>query len=109
MTETENIGVPDEVLGFSQVRLDVDLGTGSIKKSTMSKEFCRDWIGGYGFGAKVLWDEMKPGIDPLGPDNVLVYAHGPFLPLQDSSNVLLDVPDGSASRSLLNPCTLRKT
>lgn len=78
MTETENIGVPDEVLGFTQVRLDVNLSSGTIKKTKMSKEFCRDWIGGYGFGAKVLWDEMKPGIDPLGPENVLIYAHGPF-------------------------------
>ncbi|MBY8987599.1 MAG: hypothetical protein KGD61_04015, partial [Candidatus Lokiarchaeota archaeon] len=40
-----------------------------MSKSTLSGEFCRDWIGGYGFGAKILWDELKPGVDPLGPEN----------------------------------------
>jgi aldehyde:ferredoxin oxidoreductase len=78
MTESKDIPVPDEVTGFSQVRLDVDMTTGTIKKSKLSKEFCRDWIGGYGFGAKVLWDECPAGVDPLSPENVLVYAHGPF-------------------------------
>jgi aldehyde:ferredoxin oxidoreductase len=78
MSKAKEITLPDEVQGFSQVRLDVDLTNGRIQKSTMSREFCRDWIGGYGFGAKVLWDELKPGIDPLSPDNVFVYAHGPF-------------------------------
>ncbi len=78
MTVSKDIPVPDEVKGFSQVRLDVDLSSGIIKSSKLSKEFCRDWIGGYGFGAKVLWDECSAGVDPLSPDNVFVYAHGPF-------------------------------
>lgn len=78
MSKSKEITLPDEVKGYSQVRLDVNLDSGKIGKSTLSREFCRDWIGGYGFGAKVLWDEMKPGIDPLSPENVFVYAHGPF-------------------------------
>ena len=38
----------------------------------------RDFIGGAGFGIKHLFDEVKPGTDPLGPDNKLVFAPGPF-------------------------------
>ncbi|MFX1276084.1 MAG: aldehyde ferredoxin oxidoreductase family protein [Promethearchaeota archaeon] len=78
MSKTKEIPIPEKIEGYSQVRLDVDLTNGTIKESELSKEFCRDWIGGYGFGAKVLWDELKPGIDPLSPENVFVYAHGPF-------------------------------
>ncbi|MFX1574616.1 MAG: aldehyde ferredoxin oxidoreductase family protein [Promethearchaeota archaeon] len=78
MSKAKEIPVPDEIKGFSQVRLDIDLANGKIEKSTLSNEFCRDWIGGYGFGAKVLWDELKPGVDPLGPENIFVYAQGPF-------------------------------
>jgi len=78
MTVSKDIPVPEKVEGYTQVKLDVDLTNGTIKKSKISSEFCRDWIGGYGFGAKVLWDELKPGVDPLSPDNVFVYAHGPF-------------------------------
>ena len=78
MSKAKEITIPEEVKGYSQVRLDVDLTEGSISKSEISKEFAKDWIGGYGFGAKVLWDELEPGIDPLSPENVFVYAHGPF-------------------------------
>ena len=78
MSKTKEISVPDEVSGYSQVRLDVDLTTGKIEKSILSTEFSRDWIGGYGFAAKILWDECPPGVDPLSPENVFVYAQGPF-------------------------------
>ncbi|TFF87759.1 MAG: hypothetical protein EU548_09830, partial [Promethearchaeota archaeon] len=78
MTESKDISVPDEIKGYSQTRLDVDLTNNKIKDTTLSEEFCKNWIGGYGFGAKVLWDELKPGIDPLSPDNVFVWAIGPF-------------------------------
>jgi len=54
MSKTKEIPVPDDVKGFTQVRLDVDLTDGKIGKTKLSNEFCRDWIGGYGFGAKVL-------------------------------------------------------
>ncbi|MCY0868121.1 MAG: hypothetical protein OWQ48_02680 [Desulfurococcus sp.] len=33
---------------------------------------------GGGFGAKILWDELKPGIDPLSPENKLVFTVGPL-------------------------------
>lgn len=78
MSKTKEVSLPETVMGFSQTRLDVDLTTGKIEKTKLSDEFCRDWIGGYGFAAKVLWDECPSGIDPLSPENVFVYAHGPF-------------------------------
>ena len=78
MSKSKEISIPEQVKGYSQVRLDVDLTNGKIDKTTLSSDFCRDWIGGYGFGAKVLWDELKPGVDPLGPDNIFVWAIGPF-------------------------------
>ncbi len=78
MVEAQDKTMPEEILGYSQVRLDVDLTTGTIKESVISPEFCRDWIGGYGFGAKVMWDEIPKGADPLGPENVFVWSIGPF-------------------------------
>jgi len=78
MSKAKGKPLPDDVKGYSQVRLDVDLTTGKIVKTELSGEFCRDWIGGYGFGARILWDELKPGVDPLSPENVFVYAQGPF-------------------------------
>jgi aldehyde:ferredoxin oxidoreductase len=40
----------------------------------MAKKF----IGGAGFGIKFLFDEIKAGTDPLGPDNKLIFASGPL-------------------------------
>ena len=34
--------------------------------------------GGKGFGAKLLFDLLPPGADPLGPDNVLMFLAGPL-------------------------------
>jgi len=49
MSKSKEVVIPDAILGFTQTRLDVDLATGEIKESKLSSEYCRDWIGGYGF------------------------------------------------------------
>ncbi len=49
MSKTKDLTVPEKAYGYSQIRLDVDLTNGDIKESKLSPEFCRDWIGGYGF------------------------------------------------------------
>ncbi len=38
----------------------------------------RNFLGGRGFAAKILWDELKPGVDPLSPENRLIFAAGPL-------------------------------
>ena len=35
-------------------------------------------MGGRGFAAKILWDRLKQGIDPLSPENLLIFAAGPL-------------------------------
>jgi aldehyde:ferredoxin oxidoreductase len=37
-----------------------------------------NFIGGRGFAAKILWDELEPGVDPLAPENKLIFAAGPL-------------------------------
>ncbi len=41
-------------------------------------QFALNWLGGRGFAAKILWDELKPGTDPFSPENRLVFATGPL-------------------------------
>lgn len=36
------------------------------------------FLGGRGFGAKILYDRLAPDIDPLSPDNVIIFATGPL-------------------------------
>ena len=64
--------------GWTGNLLRINLTTGSAKKESFTEEFARSWIGGRGFALKILWDELKPGIDALGPENKLVVALGPI-------------------------------
>jgi aldehyde:ferredoxin oxidoreductase len=56
----------------------VDLSRKELKDEALDEKFCRDFIGGYGFGARLLFSRQRAGIDPLGPENILGIATGPF-------------------------------
>jgi aldehyde:ferredoxin oxidoreductase len=63
--------------GYMGKILFVNLSTGKIKVETPKESLYRDFIGGYGIGARILYDRMKPKVDPLGPDNMLGLVTGP--------------------------------
>ena len=56
----------------------VNLSTGEFKDEPLSEELCRQYVGGYGLGAKIIFDRMPAGTDPLGPDAILGILTGPF-------------------------------
>ena len=58
--------------------LSVDLSKGELKDEVLDEKLCRDFIGGYGIGAKILFNRQKAGVDPLGPDNILGILTGPL-------------------------------
>jgi len=64
--------------GWTGNILRVNLTNKTYKKESFNEEFATTWIGGRGFAVKILYDELKPGIDPLGPENKLVVALGPI-------------------------------
>jgi aldehyde:ferredoxin oxidoreductase len=64
--------------GYAGKVLFVDLTKGSFDARELSDELAKDFVGGYGIGARLLYDMMKPGVDPLGPDNVLGFVSGPL-------------------------------
>jgi aldehyde:ferredoxin oxidoreductase len=64
--------------GYMGKILWVDLTTGTIKEEKLEENFYKKYIGGYGIGARLLYDRMKPKADPLGPENILGLITGPF-------------------------------
>ncbi len=64
--------------GYTGKILFVDLTSGEIKEETPSDQIYREYIGGTGLGARILYEKIKPGADPLGPDNVLGFVTGPL-------------------------------
>jgi len=66
--------------------LRVNLSKGKITEEALDEDVARKFIGGKGLSAKILFDELKPGIDPLGPENKLVVAAGPVGAIPFSGN-----------------------
>ena len=64
--------------GYTGNILRVNLTTMTATQEALPLEIARDYIGGAGFGIKYLFDEVPSGADPLGPDNKLIFASGPF-------------------------------
>lgn len=58
--------------------LRVNLDTGAITREALDATFLRKYVGGWGFIGYHLLKELAPGIDPLGPDNRLIYTTGPI-------------------------------
>ena len=63
--------------GYGQI-LEVDLSAGNIKKRDVDSRFAQEFIGGMGFSCKMLYDEVGADVDPLGPDNIVIFANGPL-------------------------------
>jgi aldehyde:ferredoxin oxidoreductase len=64
--------------GWMGTILRVDLTTGRISKEATDRKDAELFIGARGLGTKIFTDEVDPDVDPLSPENKLVFAPGPF-------------------------------
>ncbi|HZK24382.1 MAG TPA: aldehyde ferredoxin oxidoreductase family protein [Oscillospiraceae bacterium] len=63
--------------GYAGKMLFVDLAKGTWEEKELLEDLAKDYIGGYGIGAKILYNLMPPGADALGPENILGFVTGP--------------------------------
>jgi len=72
------------IYGYAGAILRIDLSKSTVRKEPLPDSLVKNFIGGRGFVAKLLYDEIVPGIQPLDPQNMLIAATGPltghFLP-----------------------------
>ncbi len=70
--------------GYAGKILRINLSTKEIFKAPLPEKMCDEFIGGRGFVAKILYDELPPDTDPFGKNNLFIIATGPlsghFLP-----------------------------
>ena len=73
--------------GYMGKILRVNLTRQEINDEQLSEDVARKYIGGRGLGAKILFEELKPGVDSLGPENKMVIATGvmPGMPFAGNS------------------------
>jgi len=65
-----------EYYGYAGQVLDIDLSSGLIKKDALDPELVKKYLGGMGINARWAYDLIKPGVDPLGPENVIIIGAG---------------------------------
>ncbi len=84
------------MFGYMEKVLRVSLTREKITEEPLEESVARKFIGGRGLGAYILFNELKPGINPLGPENKLVVATGVVtgMPLPGNSglNVMAKSP-----------------
>jgi aldehyde:ferredoxin oxidoreductase len=59
--------------GYQGRMLIVDLTEGKILTESFDEEFARKYIGGVGFGTRLLYNRLAPHLDPLSPLNYLIF------------------------------------
>ena len=62
--------------GFFNKVLWIDLSKETIEDKEVSDEIIRQYIGGYGLAAKLIYDNMPAKADPLGPEAILGFFPG---------------------------------
>ncbi len=58
--------------------LRVNLSNSAVSEEDIPSKIAESYVGGRGFCARYLYDEVAPGTDPLGPDNKLLLSVGPL-------------------------------
>jgi aldehyde:ferredoxin oxidoreductase len=77
----------------------VDLDREEAKPVEFDESFAAKYIGGRGFGAKLVWDNLrqKGSVDPLGPENLLAISPGPlaglYLPASGKTSFISISPE----------------
>jgi aldehyde:ferredoxin oxidoreductase len=69
------------ILGYAGKFLEANLSTGNIKGIRFDDDVLKNYVGGRGLAAKILWDRLGgkwEKIDPLGAENLLLFLTGPL-------------------------------
>ncbi len=58
--------------------LRVDLSSGTCKVEPLNMEWAQEYLGQRGLATKYFVEEVDPKVDPLSPDNKLIFTTGPL-------------------------------
>lgn len=64
--------------GYTRKILRVNLTEGTVKPEELPNGQLRKYIGGAGLAARMLYDEIAPGVDPLSEKNKVLFLAGPL-------------------------------
>lgn len=78
-------------MGWQKRILTVDLSRGTVEPEPLNMTWADQYIGQRGLGSKYLYQNMDPAVDPLSPENVLIFATGPLTATNASTSARYSV------------------
>ncbi len=78
-------------MGWQKKILRVNLTEGSCTAEPLNMQWAADYLGQRGLGSKYLVEEVDPKVDPLSPDNKLIFATGPLTGTASSTSARYSV------------------
>lgn len=95
MKDRDRLGA-SSLFGYAGTILRADLTKGKITKQVFPREWGAKFLGGSGVNDWILWSDVGPEVDPLSPDNELIFGVGPLagavLPLGSKVRVTTKSP-----------------
>lgn len=92
--------------GYQNNVLRVDLSAGKSSAEPLRMDFAEKYIGQKGLAIRYLYEELKPGIDALGPENKLLFTTGPFTGTGIPCSGKLSVAAKSPATGTINDCSI---
>lgn len=94
------------MLGYKNQVLRINLSDLTYKVEALNMDWAEKYIGSKGLAIRYLYDELKPGIDPLGKDNKLLLTTGPLTGTPVPCSGKLSIAAKSPATGTINDCSI---
>ena len=94
------------MLGYQNCVLRINLTKKTFAMEPLNMEFAEKYIGSKGLAIRYMYEELKPGIDPLSPDNKLFLTTGPTMGTNVPCSGKLSVAAKSPATGTMNDCSI---
>lgn len=94
------------MLGYQNKVLRIDLTKKGASFEPLRMDFARKYVGSKGLAIRYMYEELEPGIDPLGPENKLFLTTGPLTGTPVPCSGKLSVAAKSPATGTMNDCSI---
>ena len=95
-----------KMMGYQNQVLRIDLRNQTASVEPLRMDFAEKYVGSKGLAIRYMYEELKPGIDPLGPDNKLFLTTGPLTGTPVPCSGKLSVAAKSPATGTMNDCSI---
>ena len=92
--------------GWQNKVLRIDCTKQETRTEPLNMEFAEKYVGSKGLAIRYMYEDMKPGIDPLGPENNLYLTTGPMTGTPIPCSGKLSVAAKSPATGTMNDCSI---